>query len=184
MVTPKDTQWARYRVFLQEKRGDAHLDAGTVHAPDPEMALQNGRDVFVRRPACSSLWVVPEECIFSRTRQQIEQDQVQARPQEESGPQEIYHIFNKSRAVGSQRWVGQVKATSPAQALRLALEKFPQPEALVWSVFSARLVVESQEDDVDSMFAPAEDKPFRLSTDFHTLTAMRNIMQDRQEDDH
>ncbi|MEJ2708146.1 MAG: hypothetical protein P8074_11080 [Anaerolineales bacterium] len=183
MVTPNDTQWARYRVFLQEKRGGAHLDAGTVHAPDPEMALQNGRDVFVRRPACFSLWVIPEERIFSRTRQQIEQDQIQARSQEERGPGEIYHVFNKTRAVGSQHWVGQVKAASPAQALRLALEEFPQPEAFVWSVFPARLVVESQEDDVASMFAPAEDKPFRLSSDFHTLTAMRNIMQDHQEDD-
>jgi ring-1,2-phenylacetyl-CoA epoxidase subunit PaaB len=184
MMTATDTQWTRYRVFLQEKKGEAHVDAGTVHAPDPEMALQNGRDVFVRRPACFSLWVVPEERIFSRTRQQIEQDQVQARSQEKSGPGEIYHVFNKARAVGSQRWVGQVKAASPVQALQLALEKFPQLEAFVWSVFPARLVVESQEDDVESMFAPAEDKPFRLSTDFHTLTTMRNIMQDRQEDDH
>lgn len=182
MVTPKDSQWARYRVFLQEKRGDAHIDVGTVHAPDPEMALQNGRDVFVRRPACFNLWVVPEERIFSRTRQQIEQDQVQAQSQE-SGPTEMYHIFNKARAVGSQRWVGQIKAASPAQALRLALEKFSQPQAFVWSVFPAQQVTESQDDDVDSMFVPAEEKPFRMSTDFHTLTAMRNIMQDRQEDD-
>jgi phenylacetate-CoA oxygenase PaaH subunit len=183
MVTPEDSQWARYRVFLQEKRGEAHVDVGTVHAPDPEMALQNGRDVFVRRPACFNLWVVSEEQIFSRTRQQIEQDQVQVRSQEENGPGEIYHVFNKVRAVGSQRWVGQVKAASPARALRLALEKFSQPDAFVWTVFPARQVVESQEDDVESMFVPAEEKPFRLATDFHTLTAMRNIMQDRQEDD-
>jgi hypothetical protein len=29
--------------------------------------------------------------------------------------------------------------------------------------------------DVDSFFKPALDKPFRLSTDFHTVSMMRQI---------
>lgn len=182
-MTSKDTQWARYRVFLQEKKGAAHVDAGSVHAPDPEMALQNGRDVFVRRPACYSLWVVPEEYVFTRTHQQIEAGQLEAGPPAQGESQELYHVFNKTRPVGSQRLVGQVEAGSSAQALQKALEKYPQPDAFVWTIFPARLVVESLEADVDSMFAPAEDKPFRLSTEFQTLTAMRKIMQDRQDED-
>jgi hypothetical protein len=35
----------------------------------------------------------------------------------------------------------------------------------------------SQPGDVESMFLPALDKPFRLSTDFHTQTAMRQIRE-------
>jgi ring-1,2-phenylacetyl-CoA epoxidase subunit PaaB len=182
-VISNDTQWSRYRVFLQEKKGAAHVDVGSVHAPDPEMALQNARDVFVRRPACYSLWVVPEQRVFTRTRQQIETNEFEAVAKSKDGSQETYHVFNKSRTVGSQAWVGQVEAASPGEALQTALKKYPQPEAFVWSVFPARLVEESQEEDVDSMFAPAEDKPFRLSTDFHTLTAMRNILQAHQEQD-
>src|SRR3989337_1551974 len=52
-----DTQWPRYEVFQQEAPDRPHRHAGSVHAPDAEIALLNGRDVFVRRPACSRLWV-------------------------------------------------------------------------------------------------------------------------------
>jgi len=31
---------------------------GSVHAPDPQMALQMARDQFARRLECVSLWVV------------------------------------------------------------------------------------------------------------------------------
>ena len=46
-----DTQWPLYEVFEQERPGQPHRNAGAVHAPDPELALQNARDVFVRRYA-------------------------------------------------------------------------------------------------------------------------------------
>jgi phenylacetate-CoA oxygenase PaaH subunit len=53
-----DTQWETYEVFHQSKKGDPHISVGTVHAPDPEMALQMARDQFARRLKCVSLWVV------------------------------------------------------------------------------------------------------------------------------
>lgn len=53
-----DTQWETYEVFHQSKRGDSHTHVGSVHAPDPAMALQLARDQFARRLACVSLWVV------------------------------------------------------------------------------------------------------------------------------
>ncbi len=52
-----DTQWETYEVFHQAKRGDPHEHVGSVHAPDPQMALQLARDQFARRLQCSSLWV-------------------------------------------------------------------------------------------------------------------------------
>jgi ring-1,2-phenylacetyl-CoA epoxidase subunit PaaB len=53
-----DTQWETYEVFHQSKRGDPHEYVGSVHAPDPQMALQLARDQFARRLKCVSLWVV------------------------------------------------------------------------------------------------------------------------------
>lgn len=53
-----DTQWETYEVFHQSKRGDPHEHVGSVHAPDPQMALQLARDQFARRLKCVSLWVV------------------------------------------------------------------------------------------------------------------------------
>ena len=48
-----------WEVFVQEKSGDPHKHAGNVHAHDAEMALQNARDVYARRGATTSIWVVP-----------------------------------------------------------------------------------------------------------------------------
>jgi ring-1,2-phenylacetyl-CoA epoxidase subunit PaaB len=45
-------------VFVRAKRGVSHVHAGTVHAPDAELALQNARDLFTRRSEGVSLWVV------------------------------------------------------------------------------------------------------------------------------
>ena len=58
-----DTQWPLWEVFTQAKSGDPHEHAGSVHAPDAELALQNGRDVYSRRGAVVSIWVVPSEQI-------------------------------------------------------------------------------------------------------------------------
>jgi len=35
-----------WEVFTQEKQGAPHEHAGSVHAPDAELALQNARDVY------------------------------------------------------------------------------------------------------------------------------------------
>ena len=38
-----------WEVFTQAKDGAPHEHAGSVHAPDPEIALQNARDVYARQ---------------------------------------------------------------------------------------------------------------------------------------
>ena len=58
-----DTQWDTYEVFHQKKKGDPHIYVGSVHAPDPQLALQMARDQFARRLACVSLWVVRSQDI-------------------------------------------------------------------------------------------------------------------------
>jgi ring-1,2-phenylacetyl-CoA epoxidase subunit PaaB len=54
-----------WEVFTQQKQGAPHEHAGSVHAPDAEMALQNARDVYARRGDIVSLWVVPSSAIIA-----------------------------------------------------------------------------------------------------------------------
>ncbi len=53
-----DTQWDVYEVFQQKARGEFHVHVGSVHAPDPEMALVLAKEQYGRRMACVNLWVV------------------------------------------------------------------------------------------------------------------------------
>lgn len=53
------TDWPLWEVFVRSRRGLAHVHAGSLHAPDAEMALRNARDVYTRRQEGVSLWVVP-----------------------------------------------------------------------------------------------------------------------------
>ena len=59
------TQWDLWEVFTQKKTGAPHEHAGSVHAPDKEMALQNARDVYSRRGEAINLWVVPAAAIVA-----------------------------------------------------------------------------------------------------------------------
>ena len=52
-----------WEVFIRARSGLAHRHAGSVHAPDPEMALQAARDTYTRRGEGLSIWVVPSAAI-------------------------------------------------------------------------------------------------------------------------
>ena len=38
-----------------------HKHAGSLHAADPQMAIENARDVYCRRMEGVSIWVVPSD---------------------------------------------------------------------------------------------------------------------------
>jgi ring-1,2-phenylacetyl-CoA epoxidase subunit PaaB len=59
----KDSEGRLWEVFVQSETGTPHEHAGSVHAQDAEMALQNARDVYARRGNVISIWVVPSDCI-------------------------------------------------------------------------------------------------------------------------
>ena len=52
-----------WEVFIRARAGLAHRHAGSVHAPDAEMALQAARDTYTRRGEGLSIWVVPSAAI-------------------------------------------------------------------------------------------------------------------------
>lgn len=57
--------WPTYEVFHQAKSGKHHVHAGSVHAPDPEMALLFAKEQFGRRQNCVNMWVVKTTDVFS-----------------------------------------------------------------------------------------------------------------------
>ncbi len=65
------SEWSTWEVFTQKKGGDPHEHAGSVKAPDKEIALLNARDVYSRRNEAVSIWVVPAECITSSTPEDV-----------------------------------------------------------------------------------------------------------------
>lgn len=182
-----DTQWPRFEVFVQSKKGQPHKNVGAVHAPDGEMALQNARDVFVRRPDCASLWVVPARAILARSYQELAEEMEQAAEEIPAGAKlESYHVFQKQSQRRSMTYVvhsGQVEASSPYEALSLAIEAFGRKETFVWWICPASAVISSADDDIESMFAPALDKAYRLPREYRVLTEMLEATSGRSSDE-
>jgi ring-1,2-phenylacetyl-CoA epoxidase subunit PaaB len=172
-----DTQWQRYEVFEKERPDWPHRNAGSVHAPDAEMALENARDVFVRRPNCLSLWVIPSRTIFSRTVEELGSDESWRETPSPSDP-EPYLVFQKQGQAARETFVvhvGEVEAASPAHALARALETFSHENVFVWWVAPARAVTRSREQDASSMFDPAHEKKYRHHLDYPVEPIMRQL---------
>ena len=56
-------EWPLYEVFIRSKAGLSHRHAGSVHAADDQMALNNARDTYTRRTEGVSIWVVRSDQI-------------------------------------------------------------------------------------------------------------------------
>ncbi len=164
-----DSQWQRFEVFKQDAPTQPHQNVGTVHAPDAEIALLNARDVFGRRPSCVSLWVVPEQAILSATAEELAAagaQQAFAAAQATSTNQALkaYHVFQKKSQKHSMTFVahvGEVQAATPQHALARAIEMYGTSNVFVWWICPADAITQSDASDVDSWFAPANDKVYR-----------------------
>ena len=58
-------EWPLYEVFIRSKSGLSHRHAGSVHAPDDQMALDHARDTYTRRAEGVSIWVVRSDRIVA-----------------------------------------------------------------------------------------------------------------------
>lgn len=57
--------WPLWEVFIRTKGGLSHRHAGSIHAPDAELAVRHARDVYTRRLEGVSLWVVKSRDIVA-----------------------------------------------------------------------------------------------------------------------
>ncbi|MFM7725561.1 MAG: 1,2-phenylacetyl-CoA epoxidase subunit PaaB [Flavobacteriales bacterium] len=53
-----NSNWPLWEIFIRSKNGLAHKHAGSLHAADAKMAIENARDVYTRRMEGVSIWVV------------------------------------------------------------------------------------------------------------------------------
>ncbi len=58
MTESTSGEWPLWEVFIRGQHGLSHRHVGSLHAPDPEIAVQNARDVYTRRNEGVSIWVV------------------------------------------------------------------------------------------------------------------------------
>ena len=59
------TDWPLWEVFIRSKQGLDHKHAGSLHAADAKMAIENARDVYTRRMEGISIWVVESKHIHA-----------------------------------------------------------------------------------------------------------------------
>ncbi|MET0508873.1 MAG: 1,2-phenylacetyl-CoA epoxidase subunit PaaB [Burkholderiaceae bacterium] len=52
------TEWPLWEVFVRSRAGLDHKHCGSLHAADPQLALQLAREVYTRRQEGVSIWVV------------------------------------------------------------------------------------------------------------------------------
>jgi ring-1,2-phenylacetyl-CoA epoxidase subunit PaaB len=57
--------WPLWEVFIRSNNGLHHKHAGSLHAPDSEIALKNARDVYTRRNEGVSIWVVESKHVHA-----------------------------------------------------------------------------------------------------------------------
>ncbi len=60
-----EQQWPLWEVFIRSKQGLDHKHAGSIHAADAPMAIENARDVYTRRMEGVSIWVVESKHIHA-----------------------------------------------------------------------------------------------------------------------
>ncbi len=171
-----DTQWPRYEVFKQDNERNIHEAVGSVHAPDPEMALLSARNVFVRRPSAVSLWVVAAEAILSRTAEEIAANPPSLPTTPETG--ERFWVFTKQsqrRAMTFVRLVGEVRANTAVEAFARAYHTpaFTNEPVFVWWLLPDTAVWRSDPADNDSHFAPALDKTYRQQSAYGFVSPRR-----------
>ena len=59
------TDWPLWEIFIRSKQGLDHKHAGSLHAADAKMAIENARDVYTRRMEGVSIWVVESKYIHA-----------------------------------------------------------------------------------------------------------------------
>ncbi|MCB0570943.1 MAG: 1,2-phenylacetyl-CoA epoxidase subunit B [Phaeodactylibacter sp.] len=87
-----------WEVFIRSKNGLSHKHAGSLHAADAEMAIENARDVYTRRSEGVSIWVVESRYITASSPNQAASlfdpadDKVYRHPTFYNLPDEVKHM--------------------------------------------------------------------------------------------
>ena len=167
-----DNQWPRWEVFKQDSAKKPYQAVGSIHAADPEHALLNARNVFVRRPSAVGLWVAKVDDIFSRTQEELGKEPLVENDVEETAVS--YHIFRKTshrRSMTFMDFVAEIDATSPQNALIQAIEQFGSDSDLAWWVIPSSAIIKSDAGIEDAWFKPAKSKTYKQQSQYGFVRA-------------
>ena len=90
--------WPLWEVFIRSKQGLDHKHAGSLHATDAAMAINNARDVYTRRQEGVSIWVVESKYIHASNPDEAESlyepasDKIYRHPGFYDLPDEVKHM--------------------------------------------------------------------------------------------
>lgn len=90
--------WPLWEVFIRSKQGLDHKHAGSLHAADAQMAIENARDVYTRRMEGISIWVVESKHIHATNPDEAESlyqpatDKIYRHPTFYDLPDELKHM--------------------------------------------------------------------------------------------
>lgn len=90
--------WPLWEIFIRSKQGLDHKHAGSLHAADAAMAMENARDVYTRRQEGVSIWVVESKFIHASNPDDAEamyepaNDKVYRHPTFYDIPDEVGHM--------------------------------------------------------------------------------------------
>jgi ring-1,2-phenylacetyl-CoA epoxidase subunit PaaB len=90
--------WPLWEVFIRSKQGLDHKHAGSLHAADAQMAIENARDVYTRRNEGISIWVVESKYIHASSPDEAESfyepaaDKIYRHPTFYDLPDEVKHM--------------------------------------------------------------------------------------------
>ena len=97
-MSTTDNQLPLWEVFIQSKSGTPHKHAGSIHASDKNMALENARDIYTRRGEGRNIWVVlSDQIAASKTEDEAEffdpaDDKVYRHPTFYKVPEGVKHM--------------------------------------------------------------------------------------------
>lgn len=97
-TTASGHDWPLWEVFIRSKNGLEHKHAGSLHAADAKMALENARDVYTRRMEGVSIWVVESKHITASNPEEAAElyepakDKVYRHPTFYELPDEVNHM--------------------------------------------------------------------------------------------
>lgn len=90
--------WPLWEVFIRSRQGLDHKHAGSLHAADAQMAIENARDVYTRRMEGVSIWVVESKNITASNPEEAGElyepamDKVYRHPTFYKLPDEVKHM--------------------------------------------------------------------------------------------
>ena len=85
-------------IFIRSKQGLDHKHAGSLHAADAAMAIENARDVYTRRQEGVSIWAVESKYIHATNPDEAESlyepasDKIYRHPSFYDLPDEVKHM--------------------------------------------------------------------------------------------